>query len=59
MGPTEKLIEKLMDVDAQLAVLRATPYEDLTDEDKHRLLMLVQKQRLMKKYPANDDPDWD
>ena len=57
IGTVEKLIEKLMDVEAQLAVLRATPYEDLTAEDKHRLLMLVQKQRLMKKHPANDDPD--
>ena len=59
MGPIEKLIEKLIDVDNQLAVLRATPYENLTAKDKQRLLMLVHAQRLMKKYPANDDPNWD
>ena len=59
MGPIEKLIEKLMSIEVQLEFLRATPYEELTEEDKKRLIMLVKQQRLLRMPPLNDDPNWE
>ena len=59
MGRIEKLIEKIMSVSIQIDVLRATPYEELTEEDKSRLLILTKQQQLLRFYPANDDPNWE
>ncbi len=59
MGRIEKLIEKIMSVNIQIDVLKATPYEELTEEDKNRLLILTKQQRNLRLHPANDDPNWE
>ena len=59
MGPIEKLIDKLLSIRIQIETIRATPYEELTQEDKIRLLKLTKQQRILQMYPANDDPNWE